>query len=207
VGNDGVEVFVATPELQSSDQIDLDPLPPGQVWTISPGGMDENPGLFKVESNEGPGSGIKVLNKPVPGPFKECVQYAEQNLYSKAKTLVGDRDPRAHEFNIQLRAFDATKSGSGLGMATLIALCGSLLNKSLKGGLIVVGNINLGGSIDDIFNAVSITELAVEKGAQTLLLPVTCRRQLLDLSDDMATEIDLQFYKDPKEALLKSLLE
>ena len=52
-----------------------------------------------------------------------------------------------------------------------------------------------------------ITELAVEKGARTLLLPVTCRRQLLDLSDDMATEIDLQFYKDPKEALLKSLLE
>jgi len=207
LGNDGVEVFVATPELQSSDQIDLDPLPPGQVWAISPGGMDENPGLFKVESNEGPGSGIKVLNKPVPGPFKECVQYAEQNLYSKAKQLVGDRDPRAHEFNIQLRAFDATKSGAGLGMATLIALCGSLLNKSLKGGLIVVGNINLGGSIDDIFNAVSITELAVEKGAQTLLLPVTCRRQLLDLSDDMATEIDLQFYKDPKEALLKSLLE
>lgn len=207
LGNDGVEVFVATPELQSSDQIDLDPPPPGQVWAISPGGMDENPGLFKVESNEGPGSGIKVLNKPVPGPFKECVQYAEQNLYSKAKQLVGDRDPRAHEFNIQLRAFDATKSGAGLGMATLIALCGSLLNKSLKGGLIVVGNINLGGSIDEIFNAVSITELAVEKGAQTLLLPVTCRRQLLDLSDDMATEIDLQFYKDPKEALLKSLLE
>jgi ATP-dependent Lon protease len=207
LGNDGVEIFVATPELQGSDQIDLDPLPPGQVWTISPGGMDENPGLFKVESNEGPGSGIKVLNKPVPGPFKECVQYAEQNLYSKAKTLVGDRDPRAHEFNIQLRAFDATKSGAGLGMATLIALCGSLLNKSLKGGLIVVGNINLGGSIDEVFNAVSIAELAVEKGAQTLLLPVTCRRQLLDLSDDMATEIDLQFYKDPKEALLKSLLE
>ena len=92
-------------------------------------------------------------------------------------------------------------------MATLIALCGSLLNKSLKGGLIVVGNLNLGGSIDEIYNAVGIAELAVEKGAQTLLLPVTCRRQLLDLSDDMATEIDLQFYKDPKEALLKALME
>ena len=46
-----------------------------------------------------------------------------------------------------------------------------------------------------------------ETEAQTLLLPVTARRQLLDLSDDMATEIDLQFYKDPKEALLKALLE
>src|SRR5256885_16659666 len=41
LGQDGVEKFVATPELQSADHIGHDPLPPGQVWTISPGGQDE----------------------------------------------------------------------------------------------------------------------------------------------------------------------
>lgn len=205
MGEDGVETFVATPEIQSSDQIDVDPPPPGQVWAISPGGMDENAGLFKVEVNEGPGSGVKILNKPVPQPFKECVQYAEQNLYSKAQQLVGDKDPRGHEFNIQLRAFDSTKSGSLLGVATLVAMCGALLHKSVQGGLIIAGNLNLGGSLDDIYNGVSIAELAVEKGAKTLLMPVSSRRQLMDLSDEMATEIDLQFYKDPRDALLKAL--
>jgi ATP-dependent Lon protease len=30
----------------------------------------------------------------------------------------------------------------------------------------------------------------VEKGATALLVPVACRRQLIDLSDDMATKID-----------------
>jgi ATP-dependent Lon protease len=38
LGEDGVEQFVATPELQSEDSIGVDPLPPGQVWAISPAG-------------------------------------------------------------------------------------------------------------------------------------------------------------------------
>ena len=37
LGVDGVEQFVATPELHSDEAIDGDPLPPGQVWAISPG--------------------------------------------------------------------------------------------------------------------------------------------------------------------------
>ncbi|MEJ7711049.1 MAG: hypothetical protein WKF84_14590 [Pyrinomonadaceae bacterium] len=41
---EGIEKFVVTPELQSEDSIGGDPLPPGQRWAISPGGMDENPG-------------------------------------------------------------------------------------------------------------------------------------------------------------------
>ena len=112
LGQDGVEKFVVTPELQSEDSIGSDPLPPGQIWTISPGGLDENAGLFRVEVNEGPGSGVRILNRPAPAPFSESVRYAEQNLYSRAKQLAGDRDPRQHEFAVQLRAFDASKSGN-----------------------------------------------------------------------------------------------
>jgi ATP-dependent Lon protease len=206
-GNDGVEKFVATPELQSDGGIGTDPLEPGQVWTITPGGMDENPGLYRIEVSEGPGSGVKVLNKPVPTAFRESVGYAEQNLYTRASQLVGDKDPRHHEFTVQLRAFDASKSGAKLGVATLIALCTSLLKKTTRGGLIIVGEINLGGSIEPVHNAVTVVEIAVEKGATALLMPVACRRQLFDLSDDMATKVDIQFYSDARDALLKAIQE
>ncbi|MNR16877.1 hypothetical protein D3C85_1335070 [compost metagenome] len=157
--------------------------------------------------NEGPGSGVRILNNPAPAAFKESLRYAEQNLYSRATQLIGDRDPRAHEFSVQLRAFDAAKRGSKLGMAALIAMCSSLLKKSVKGGLIVVDEINLGGSIEPISSAVNIAELAVEKGASALLMPVTARRLLYDLSDDMATKIDIQFYQDARDALLKAIVE
>lgn len=207
LGENGVETFVTTPELHSEHTITDEPLPAGQIWTLGAGGTDENAGLYKIEVNVGPGSGVRILNKPAPQPFAESVKYAEQNLYSKYKELVGDRDPWAHEFSIQLRAFDTARSGSGLGMAVLITLCSALINKNIKGGLAVVGTLNLGGSLDLVYNAVNLAELSIEKGARTLLIPVNARKQLNDLSDEMIAKINIQYYTDLKDCLLKALVE
>ncbi len=207
MGEDGIEKFVSTPELHSDEAIDTDPLPPGQVWGISPGGTEAGASLYRIEVTAGKGSGVRILNAPVPAPFRESVRYAEQNLYTRAKELVGDRDPRAHEFSVQLRAMDNDRTGASLGLPALMALCSGLLEKSMKGGLIIVGALNLGGSVESVVNAVSIVEVAVEKGADTVLMPISVRKQLFDLSDDMATRINVQFYSDTPDALLKALLE
>jgi ATP-dependent Lon protease len=200
---DGVEKFVATPELFSESSIGSDPLPPGQVWVISPGGGDDHPGLYQLNVSEGPGSGVKILNQPTPPPLKESIRCAEQNLYARSNELVGDRDPRQHEFSVQLRAFDSAKSGAGVGV--LLALCSSLLQKSIKGGFAVSGGLNLGGSIETIFNPVAVVEIAIEKGAASILMPISSRRQLNDLPDDLAAKITIHYYLDARDALLKAL--
>ena len=207
MGEDGIEKFVATPELRSDDAIDPDPLPPGQVWGIGPGGPETGPSLYRIEVTAGRGSGVRILNAPAPQAFRESTRYAEQNLYTRARSLVGDRDPRSHEFSVQLRAMDNDRSGASLGLPVLLALCGALLEKSLKGGLIVVGALNLGGSVETLANAVGIVEASVEKGADTVLIPVSARKQLFELSDDMATRVNVQFFSDTPDALLKALLE
>jgi len=207
LGVDGVEQFVSTPELHSDEAIESDPLPPGQVWAVGMGSPEAGVGLYRLEVTSGPGSGVKILNQPVPPAFRESVRIGEQNLYARAKELVGDRDPREHEFSIQMRAIDADRSGAGLGLPVLVALCGALLGKNTRGGAIVVGALNLGGSIDLIPNAVQIAELAIDKQAQTLLMPVAARRQLNDLPDDLWTRISIEFYKDAADAVFKALVE
>lgn len=207
MGLEGVEQFVSTPELHSDEAIESDPLPPGQVWSSSMGTPESGPGLYRIEVTSGPGGGVKILNQPPPQPFRESVKVGEQNLYQRSKELVGDRDPREHEFSIQMRAMDADKSGSGLALPVLVALCGSLLGKNTRGGTIVVGGLNLGGSIDMIPNAIRIAELAIDKQAQTLLMPVSARRQLNDLPDELWTKISIEFYKDPADAVFKALVE
>ncbi len=207
MGVDGVEQFVSTPEQHSDQAIESDPLPPGQVWAVSPGGNGAAPALYRIEATVGPGSGVRILNAPVPPAFRESVRYGEQNLYTRAKELVGDRDPRAHEFSVQLRAMDADNAGQGLGLAVLIALCGALIERSTKGGLIVVGALNLGGSVEMLPNAVAVAELAVEKGASTLLMPIAARRQLFDLPDQLATKISIEFYADTADAFLKAVVD
>ena len=208
MGTGGIETFVTTPEIESEDRIGSDPLPPGQVWTASPGTDDEHAGLCRIEVKSGPGSGVKVLNQPTPQAFKETVRYAEQNLYSQSDALVGrDREPREHSFSVQLRTFDAVESGADIGVSVLLALSSSLLEQSLKGGLVVAGALNLGGSIDPVHNAVDLTELAAEHGAEHVLMPVSAREQLFKLPDEVATAVSIQYYSDVNDALVKGLAD
>lgn len=207
LGADGVEQFVATPELHSDEAIETDPLPPGQVWAASPGSPETGPALYRLEVACGPGSGVRVLNQPTPPPFRESVKVGEQNLYTRAKELVGDRNPREEEFSIQMRAIDSEKTGAGLGLPALVALCGSLLGKNTRGGAIVAGSLNLGGSVEILPNAAKVVELAIDKRAQVLLLPVSARRQLNDLPDEYWTKLTIEFYRDSVDAVFKMLVE
>ena len=82
-----------------------------------------------------------------------------------------------------------------------------MLGRSLKGGLAIVGGLNLGGSVEPVHDPVEVMELAMEKGADMVLLPVSCRRALVDLSDDVATRVQSLFYLDAADALRKALNE
>jgi ATP-dependent Lon protease len=70
-----------------------------------------------------------------------------------------------------------------------------------------VGGLNLGGSLELIHNAIDVVELAVEKGANLVLMPVTARKQLVDLSDEMATKVNVLFYSDVREAFVKAIAD
>lgn len=205
LGVDGTEKFVATPELHSDEAIDPDPLPAGQVWAIGPGEAETGPGLYRIEVAEGPGSGVRVLNHPVPPAFRESVKVAEQNLYASAANLIGDRNPRSHEYTVQLRPFDADTTGTHLGVPVLAAFVGALLDRSTRGATIITGPLNLGGSLDQLADPVAIAELAVDKGASVLLLPVTARRELMSLPDDIWTKLNIEFYRDAADGVFKLL--
>ena len=71
----------------------------------------------------------------------------------------------------------------------------------------VAGGLNLGGSVEPIYNAVSLVEAAVDRGAKTILLPVATRKQLNELPDEVATRVTFVFYSDARDALLKALNE
>jgi ATP-dependent Lon protease len=150
---------------------------------------------------------VCIINQSAPAPFRESVRIAEQNLYARNTELVGDRNPREHEFTVQLRSFDAGKSAAQTGVSVLLALASALLGKPLKGGMAVVGGINLGGSIEPVHNPVDIVEHALSKGASAVLMPISCRRALVDLSDEVATKVQVLFYSDAADAMRKVLHE
>lgn len=69
--------------------------------------------------------------------------------------------------------------------------------------LVVVGEVTW----EAASNPVSLVEIAVEKNASTTLIPFTARKQLNGLSDEMATRIQIVFYRDARDALIKAVQE
>ena len=47
----------------------------------------------------------------------------------------------------------------------------------------------------------------MDKGALTLLLPISARKQLIYVSDDVATKVSLLYYYDASDALPKALAD
>lgn len=89
----------------------------------------------------------------------------------------------------------------------LLAMVSALLERPLKGDLIVLGGFSVGGTLEPIYNAIEAAEIAIEKGATTLLIPISARRQLNDLPDELYAKATLVFYTDARDALLKSLID
>lgn len=68
-------------------------------------------------------------------------------------------------------------------------------------------NFNLGGSLEMLQNPVAIVEMAVDKKANTVLMPVSARRALNDLPDEYWTKTNVEFYSEPSDAVFKALVE
>ena len=128
-----------------------------------------------------------------------------QNLYASGKTLVGDRDARAHQYTVQMQPRDNDKSGRGLGLPVLAAMVSGLLERKTRGATIVVGPLNLGGSLEQVPDPVAMAELAVDKQAAVLLMPVGARRELMNLQDDVWTKVNIEFYRDAEDGVFKLL--
>ena len=113
-----------------------------------------------------------------PPAFRESVNVGEQNLYAAGKALVGDRDARAHRYTVQMQP---------------------------RGATIIVGPLHRGGPLEQVPDPVAMAELAVDKQATVLLMPVGARRELMNLPDDVWTKVNIEFYADAADGVFKVL--
>jgi hypothetical protein len=68
-------------------------------------------------------------------------------------------------------------------------MCGVLRCKVSRGGLVAVGCVNFGGSIDNLLNTFG----TAGKGGSTIRMSVSEGSQVSEIADDMATRINVVF--------------
>jgi predicted ATP-dependent Lon-type protease len=55
--------------------------------------------------------------------------------------------------------------------------------------------------------AAALVELTAEKGASSILMPVSTRRDALNVSDEIAAKVDVRFYADARDAFIKAIAD
>jgi DNA-binding MarR family transcriptional regulator len=182
-------------------------LPAGQAWAAGASGPAGVAAVSRIEVAESRGQGIRLLNESPSAALRAGVKAAKGYLYLHAADLVGGaRNPKSHELAVEIQPLNGGKVDGSYGVGLLLAFCSALLKKQLRGGLVVVGEIS-GDAIKPVKQPADFVEAAVREGARAVLMPVSCRHALADVSDDVATRIEMLFYANAADALAKAFQE
>jgi DNA-binding MarR family transcriptional regulator len=181
-------------------------LPAGHAWAASAGGPTGSPAVSLVAVTENRGQGIRLASESPSAALRAGVKAAKDYLYAHAADLVGAHNPKAHKLVVEVRPLEGNKPDGSYGIGLLVACCSALMKKQLRGGLVIAGEF-AGHAIRPIKQPAEFVETALREDARAILMPVSCRRALRDISDEIATQIEILFYASVSDALKKALQE
>ncbi len=198
------EHFVGVPEEGGHQLISQDPLPPGSVYTAALA-EEDTVALHRIEINRMSGSGkLRVTGSP-DRPMKDSILTAFDYIKANKARLGIERDIDSYDFHVQIVDLMQSKGGSQAGVAFFVSLYSLLQDKSAQAGLVVLGEMTIQGNILPLRTVVEPLQMIMDNGARRVLIPLTNRRQLLEIPPDVLERVDPIFYSDPLAAALKAL--
>lgn len=88
-----------------------------------------------------------------------------------------------HEFQLHVVQLHNTGPSTKMSLASLIALCSIMLNKSMQEQMVVLGEMTLGGVINPVQDLASCLQLAMDSGARKVLLPMASASDIPTVPD------------------------
>lgn len=193
-------------EVQFERRIGGASLAPGQAWVGSEVGPTGAPAISRIEVTDARGHGVRLVNESASSALRAAVRVSRDYLYRHAADLVGTRNPENHELSVKVDLLNGGMVDGSFGVGLLLAFCSSLLRKPVRGGLVIVGELAQ-DAVKPVHEPMAFVETAIREGARAILLPVSSRRALVDVSDDVATKIAMLFYAGVSDALAKAIQE
>ena len=101
-------------------------------------------------------------------------------------------------------SFEAIRSTTVV-LLRFVALYSLLREKPVQAGLVVLGEMTIQGNILPVRSLVEPLQLVMDNGAKRVLLPLSNRRQFMEIPPDIVEKVDMIFYSEPLAAALKAL--
>lgn len=205
------ETFVGVPEEGGQRLISQDPMPPGGVYTAALTDSD-TVALHRIEVSRMSGSGrLRVTGSP-DRAMKDSIVTAFDYIKANKTRLGIERDVDSYDFHVQIVDLHSpasagmhSKEGSQGGVAFFVAIYSLLREKPVQAGLVVLGEMTIQGNVLPVRSLVEPLQVIMDNGARRVLVPVSNRRQLMEIPPDILERVDPIFYSEPLAAALKAL--
>ena len=203
VTSDGKEIVVYVPEQSDDTLIPDTEILPGHIHAIGRSLADGIPAVYRMENKAIRGSGKMELQGVVGGGariVKESIDAAWFFFLDNAQKFcqldrVLDKDYLVYYGDLQGRYISPEIS-----VAEFAGLCSCAFNKSALPSMAVVGELTLSGSIKEVKNISEYVRIAINAGAQKLLMPISCQSEFDAIKDSELKKIEPVYYRTPVEA-------
>jgi ATP-dependent Lon protease len=197
------ERFVGVPEEGGRSLISTDPLAPGSVFTAAV--TAEQVALHRIEVSRLSGSGkLRVTGNP-DRSMKQSIDTAYDYLRSRKAQLGIEKDLESYDFHVQIIDLMSPKEGSQAGVAFFVALYSLLREMPVQAGLVVLGEMTIHGNILPVRGLMEPLRVIMDNGAKKVLIPVSNKRDFLEVPGEIMEKVDPIFYSEPLQAALKAV--
>lgn len=199
------EHYVSVPEQGGSKLIPEGLCNPGQVYTVSQGknGMI---GLFRLESQMLPGNGkFEKTGIGTDRACKEATNTAFNFLKANVGRISGSISTTAKDYIINYQDLQGLGMTGKLALPTLIALASIALGRPTVGGLVVLGEISISGTIIKVDELANILQVCLDSGAKKVLIPSTSFSDFASVPADLMSAFQLIPYSSAEDAVYKAL--
>ena len=198
------EHFVSLPEQGESAVVSPDPLPAGAAFTVGLDTESQRYSLFRIEVALMKGSGYSVTGAPGK-VMREAIRTAYGYLRSNIHRFTIERSVEDLQAQFQVVNLMQAKEGSETAAAFFVALFSALVGKAVRPATVVLGEITVQGATLPVSELAECVQLAKENGARRAVVPTANAKDIPHIPPEILAGLELAFYSDPKDCLIKAL--
>lgn len=199
------EKTVSVPEISGDKLISDTPLKAGHAYFVGRGTSGQI-GTYRIET-ESPGGGgkLSITGIGTDRQTKESINTAFNYFKANRKNISANINVENSDFMIHIEDLQGVGPSSEIALASFVSLVSSSLKMQIKEGLVILGNLTIGGTISKVDDLADTLEVCYDAGARTILLPMSSAADISTVPVETFSKFNISFYNDPEDAVRKAL--
>ncbi len=160
--------------------------------------------ILQIEVNIMPGKGKLILTGQLGSVMKESAQAALTYCRSRTKELGLKENSDyfdKHDFHLHVPAGAIPKDGPSAGITMATALYSAIINKRVRSGLAMTGEVTLRGRVLPIGGLKEKALAAIRAGLYTVIIPDQNKKDIVEIPEDIRKQITFHPVKTMDEVV------